>query len=83
MTKNKPKGRTPSLISGSNGKPHKVDVKGRSLCARCKDSIEIGQKCFGIPKTNSRFRKVSRYCKECFDNILDKTQDDIDLLKKL
>jgi hypothetical protein len=77
-----PKGKTPSLISGSSGKPKRVMVQKKSNCHRCDDDIEVGQDCFGIPKTGS-FSSLKRYCKECFEKILAKTAEDLDLLKKL
>lgn len=77
-----PKGKTPSLISGSNGKPKRVVVERKSSCYRCEDDIHPGQNCFGIPRTGS-FSSSRRYCKECFEKILSKTAEDLDLLKKL
>ena len=82
MKSKKPKGPTPSLISGSNGKPKVVDVEKKSHCARCGCEINAGDECFGIPKAGG-FSSVKRHCRPCFQTILDQTQKDLDALKKL
>lgn len=78
----KPKGKTPSLISGK--KPKKVKVKKRINCVRCKCAIEAGADCFGIPNIRVRFLSpIKKYCKQCFDNIIDQTQRDLDEARNL
>lgn len=79
---NKPKGKTPSLIGSTNGKPEKIIVQKKSICKRCSDAIEIDQECFGIPKIGSGFRKIHRYCKPCFLKIITQTEKDIEEIKK-
>lgn len=83
MKNNKPKGKTPSLIGSSNGRPRRVQVERKSECYRCSCDIQVGQDCFGIPKVGSGFSPIKRYCKICFQNILEQTQKDLEEVKKL
>ena len=79
----KPKGKTPSLIGSTNGKPVPVDVSRKSECRRCHSEIQKGEKCIGIPDLNTGFNTVRRYCKVCYENIIIQTQKDLDELKLL
>lgn len=81
--KNKmPKGKTPSLIGSSNGRPKKVAVIKKSTCYRCGCDILVGQECFGIPKSGP-FSNVKRYCRVCFDNIIEQTKKDLKEVEEL
>lgn len=77
-----PKGKTPSLIGSSNGRPRKVAVERKSECNRCGCQILAGQECFGIPKAGS-FMSLKRYCRNCFDSILEQTRKDLEDVEKL
>ena len=77
MKNAQPRGKTPSLIGHSNGRPKRVEVKKRCKCNRCGCSIEAGQDCFGIPRQGSGFSVLKRYCKLWFNNILKQTHDDL------
>jgi len=82
--KNKtPRGKTPSLIGASNGKPERVSVKRRCKCTRCGNSIQAGDNCFGIPQNRMGFKSIKRYCENCFQNILTQTHKDLEELKNL
>lgn len=83
MKNQKPKGKTPSLIGSSNGRPKRVVVERKSECCRCHGEINPGQDCFGIPKAGSGFSTVKRFCKECFRNVLTQTHKDLEETKKL
>ena len=83
MKRNKPKGQTPSLIGSTLGSPRRISVKKKSACKRCGDSIEAGRNCAAIPQLGSGFSPLRRYCEECFEAILEKTQGDLDELKKI
>lgn len=79
---NKPKGKTPSLISGKKAK--RIAVKRYAKCNRCKIKINSGDICFGIPNTHIKFiTSYKKFCKPCFNNILSKTQEDLDAARKL
>lgn len=77
------KGKTPSLIGLSNGRPVRIEVLKKCSCCRCKSDLSVGNDCFGIPKSGAGFSKIKRYCKECFQNIIQKTESDLDEIKKL
>lgn len=83
MKQHKPKGKTPSLIGLSNGRPERVQVERKSTCFRCSCDIGIGQECFGIPKIVSGFSKQKRYCKSCYQMILEQTEKDLEEAKRL
>jgi hypothetical protein len=79
----KPKGKTPTLISGASGKPKMVVADGKSHCARCEGVIAAREQCFEIPKIGGAFTNKKRHCKTCFVAILAKTREDLDELGKL
>lgn len=78
-----PKGKTPSLIGFSNGRPNRVEVLRKSRCARCDGDILPGADCFNIPKKKAGFTKECRYCKNCFERVLEQTDSDFESLKRL
>ena len=83
MKNNKPRGKTPSLIGSSNGRPQKVVVKRKIECCRCCDDIYPGQDCFGIPRIGSGFSNLKKYCKECFGKVVAQTYEDLEKIKNL
>ena len=83
MKSQKPKGKTPSLISSTNGKPTPVKVQRKGKCSRCKSDIENGVNCFEIPKIGLGYKKRKRVCKICFINIIQQTEKDLTKIKNL
>jgi hypothetical protein len=83
MTKKKPKGKTPSLIGGSNGRPRRTDVQRLSHCYRCNDDIVAGTSCVEIPKLGAGFSGAKRVCGECYQLIIQKTAQDLEELQNL
>ena len=83
MTNGKPKGKVPSLIGSTLGTPRRVLVEKKSKCKRCNEVIRAGQNCAAIPQLGGSFHPLRRYCEECFKGILQKTQDNLDELKKI
>jgi hypothetical protein len=81
--KNMPKGKTPSLIGFVNGRPNRIEVLGKSHCSRCGCDILVGADCFNIPKKSSGFTNECRYCKNCYEKVLEQTQADLESLKSL
>jgi hypothetical protein len=77
MKKTIPRGKTPSLIGSTLGRPKQIDVRRRSSCKRCSDAIEIGDVCFGIPRLGGAFANEGRYCQSCYSQILKQTQADV------
>lgn len=74
------RGPTPSLITGSSGKPTMVVTKIQRKCSRCLNKIEGGGKCFEIPKVGSGFSTKKTYCKTCFKEVLKQTRIDLEEL---
>lgn len=83
MTKTTPRGKTPSLIGGTNGRPRRVIAKRRCECYRCHDALLAGQECIEIPKLGEAYATSKRVCAECFEGILQKTTEDLEELKNL
>jgi len=79
----KKRGKTPSLITGSSGKPSKVSAKRTRNCHRCANIISLGEECFEIPKVGGGFSSKKTFCKECFKETLTQTKKDITALEKL
>lgn len=72
-----PKGKTPSLLSMSLGRPKKIEVLRESHCKRCKLAISKIQECFVIP-THKNGRSVEkRYCRECMQGIMSQTYKEL------
>ena len=83
MTKKIPRGPTPSLIGGANGRPRRVDVLRKGKCYRCEDTLLSGTKCIEIPKLGTGFSDSKRCCDECYEKIIAKTMSDLEQLKVL
>ncbi len=77
MNKRKPRGPVPSLIGGANGKPKRVSVKKQSKCSRCHLPFTAGERCIAIPKLGGAYSTEKRVCDECFQQILEKTAEDL------
>jgi hypothetical protein len=78
-----PKGKSPSLIGSSLGRPEAA-VAGRTVpCSRCKGSIANGEQCFDIPQPTKPFRSTRRFCASCFGTVLTQTKLDLDELQSL
>jgi len=80
MKSNKPKGKTPSLIGSTLGKPRKGLVERESHCKRCDAVISKGIECYEIPQLGGSFSSYKRYCDTCFRSILVQTQADLDAI---
>ncbi len=77
-----PKGKTPSLLTQSTGKPSVYTCKRKTACSRCQEDILNGEKCFKIPKYSSGFTSQKPYCLKCFKLIIVPTQKDLLILEK-
>lgn len=80
MKSRKPKGKTPSLIGSTLGRPRKRLVGKKSHCKRCNVSISVGTECSEIPQLGGAFSNYRPYCNECFRMILEQTKGDLDSL---
>jgi len=80
----KPRGPTPSLIGGTNGRPKRVPIKNNGYdCSRCHAPFIAGKTCIAIPKLGAAYSNARRVCDDCFKEILDKTSADFEELKAL
>jgi hypothetical protein len=73
----KPKGKTPTLLSQSTGKPFSDICKRKTVCTRCKQSITKGTKHFKIPKLQNGFTHHKPFCIECTKSIIEQTKKDL------
>ena len=73
----KPKGKTPSLLSMSTGKPAVHTCGKASSCDRCDETIAKGIVCFQIPKQKSGFTSRPIFCVGCTAEIVAKTKSDL------
>lgn len=76
----KKRGKTPSLITGSSGRPKKAIASRSRTCKRCEVNIASGETCFEIPKVGSGFASKKTFCITCFKEILEQTKKDIQAL---
>lgn len=77
------RGKTPTLISGSSGKPAATIAKKKRQCKRCKEDIILGDKIFEIPKTGGGFTQKTPYCMSCFKDILEETKKDLSAIEEV
>jgi hypothetical protein len=83
MKKTTPKGPTPSLIGGTNGRPKRTPVLRLSKCYQCGEHLVMGTTCIEIPKLGQAYATSRRVCDDCFQLILEKTESDIAGIKQL
>lgn len=83
MKKSIPRGRTPSLIGGANGRPKRAAVKKLCQCYRCHDDLVAGTACIEIPKLGQGYTTNRRVCDSCFQLILEQTEVDLVEIKAL
>lgn len=83
MKKSRPRGPTPSLIGGANGRPKRATAKKLSRCYRCHCDLPMGTGCIEIPKLGQAHSTNRRVCGECFQLILHKTEEDLAEIKNL
>lgn len=72
-----PKGKTPSLIGSSLGRPEVATAGKRCACSRCEAVIPMGERCYDVPQPSKPFSRTRRFCVPCFKNVLDKTKEDL------
>lgn len=77
------KGKTPSLIGSSLGRPEAKTARRRSPCSRCKADIVMGDTCFDVPQPSNTFPSPRRFCVPCFTLVLEQTRRDLAALDTL
>lgn len=77
-----PKGKTPSLIGSSNGRPERSIAQRKCKCARCNRELMKNDICFDIPKLGQAFTSSKRFCRICYEQVLEQTEKDLNQLKQ-
>ena len=72
-----PRGKIPSLIGGTLGRPKRVESGKRTPCSRCHRDILKGATCYDVPQLRKPHESTRRFCQHCFDEILKQTQKDL------
>lgn len=78
-----PKGKTPSLIGSSLGRPVAAVAGKLCYCSRCDASIMMDEKCYDVPQPSKSFSRPRRFCPVCFEAVLEQTRRDVAELKDL
>ena len=78
-----PKGKTPSLIGSSLGRPRKETCGRLTPCSRCHVDIAMGEDCYDVPQPQKPHSSTRRFCDDCFNDVLDKTGVDLGKLRTL
>lgn len=78
-----PKGKTPSLIGSSLGRPSKETCGRETPCSRCKKPIQKGEACFDVPQPQKPHASTRRFCGDCFAGVLEQTRRDLGELEGL
>lgn len=78
----KKRGKIPSLITGSSGRPIKVIAKRRRPCCYCPNEILLSEACFEVPKIGTGFSSKKTYCLNCFISVLEQTKKDLNNLEQ-
>ncbi len=77
------KGKTPSLIGSSLGRPEAKVARRSSPCSRCEASILKGDTCYDVAQPSRRFPSPRRFCGTCFRLVLQQTKGDLAELEAL
>lgn len=78
-----PKGKTPSLIGSSLGRPSKKTCGRETPCSRCHADIPKGEDCYDIPQPKKPHSATRRFCADCFAGVLEQTRRDLTKLEAL
>ena len=74
------RGPSPSLIGGSQGGVTFAEAKRRRTCKRCNGGILKGESCAEISIPGKQGHRT--YCLDCFEQILGKTERDLNNLRE-
>lgn len=78
-----PKGKTPSLIGSTLGRPKSATAGKLCSCSRCDGRITMGEKCYDVPQPSKAFNSSRRFCGACFKLVLAQTKADLAELEGL
>ena len=77
------KGKTPSLIGSSLGRPSKKTSRRKTPCSRCGEGIAKDEECYDVPQPKKPHASSRRFCAECFAGVLQQTKRDLENLEML
>ena len=77
------KGKTPSLINSSLGRPSKKICGRVTPCSRCREGIAKGEDCYDVPQPKKPHSSTRRFCAECFGGVLKQTKRDLEDLEAM
>lgn len=75
------KGKAPSLLSANNGGITFDVVKRGGSCSRCKVALTQGTKVGQLKVMRAGFANLRRICIGCVHEIVQKTDDDLSVIK--
>ncbi len=78
-----PKGKIPSLIGSSLGRPRKETCGRETPCSRCRRCIVKDEDCYDVPWPLKPHSSTRRFCAECFKDVLEQTKRDVEKLEEL
>lgn len=78
-----PKGKTPSLIGSSLGRPAKVKCGRAGPCSRCEGEISKGDDCYDVPQPLKPHSATRRFCGMCMQKVLEQSKADFQELETL
>ena len=76
-----PKGKTPSLIGSTLGRPARKTCGRRTPCSRCRADIKKGDVCYDVPQLRKPHSTTRRFCATCFGGVLRQTRGDLEELE--
>lgn len=77
------KGKTPSLIGSPLGRPRKEICRRETPCSRCREGIVKGEDCYDVPQPMKPHSATRRFCRVCFENVLEQTKRDLEKIESL
>ena len=78
-----PKGKTPSLIGSTLGRPATKTCGRKTPCSRCQAVIHKRDVCYDVPQLRKPHSATRRFCANCFHEVLHQTRKDLDKLEAL
>lgn len=78
-----PKGKTPSLIGSTLGRPARNTCGRKTPCSRCRTHIEKGDVCYDVPQLRKPHSTTRRFCARCYGGVLKQTRADLNKLEAL
>lgn len=78
-----PRGKTPSLIGSSLGRPEKKTCGKSTPCSRCQNEIPKGADCYDVQQPLKPHSFTRRFCAICFLMVLEQTGRDLAKLHEI